>query len=198
MYFSIKLFGITYMELLTAVNSIFWIDVPTQEAIRQVVKRRTLPKGAVLLNEGDIANKIHFVEEGLVRGFHYKDKREVTSWFANEGTFLWPFSDYLLQSPSHENIQLMEPTTLSSINRRDVDELLQTHIVFNELRFHVMEQYIIRYDRRVQMLLLSAEERLEAYRQAFPELYQRIPLRHIATYLGINAATLSRLRSNHK
>ena len=186
------------MESLTVFNALHPIDALVQKAIQRVARRRTLPKGAILLCEGQITSEVHFIEEGLVRAFHYKDKRDITSWVANEGRFIWPLPSYLLRQPSRDNIQLLEPTTVLSLTRQDVEQLKQECDGFDNLRCRIMERYIILYDLRVQILLLKAEERIETYQRMFPELYKRVPLCHIATYLGIDPATLSRLRGAYK
>jgi CRP-like cAMP-binding protein len=186
------------MDLITAIDAIHSIDAEAQQAILEVAKRRILPKGTLLLNEGDISNQIYFIEQGLVRGFYHVNKKEITSWVISDGSFVWPLPSYLLQRPSGETIQLLEETIVVSIYRQDMLELRQSHQIFNELRSLIMERYIILYDKRVQMLLLKAEERLDAYKELFPDLYQRIPQRYIATYLGIDPATLSRIRGNYR
>lgn len=84
------------------------------------------------------------------------------------------------------------------MNRRDLEELKQRYNVFNDLECKIMERYIVLFDLRTRILLMKAEERLEAYQQAFPDLYQRVPLRYIATYLGVDPATISRVRSGYK
>lgn len=181
-----------------AINNIYPIDSSVQEAIQQVIKRRNLPKGALLVTEGQVMEEIHFIEEGLVRAFYNKGRKEFTSWMAHEGRFIWPLPSYILRQPSRDNIQVLEPTVVLSIRRQDLEELKRRYNVFNGLECRIMERYIVLYDLRTQILLLKAEERLEAYQLKFPELYRRVPLRYIATYLGIDPATLSRLRGSHK
>lgn len=186
------------MDLLTYFNTIYQLDAPAQEALVRVAKRRVLPKGAELLHGGDVADAIHFIEKGLVRGFYYNDNKDTTSWIIGEGSIIWPLPSYLLKQPSRESIQLLEPSTLLSISRQDVDELKQSYGVFRDIECRLMERYITLYDMRIQLLLMKASKRLDAYRQVFPDIHQRVPLRYIATYLGIDPATLSRLRSSYK
>lgn len=186
------------MELSITLNNIHPIDSSVLKAIVRVAKQRTLPKGAILLCERQVLDEVYFIEEGLVRAFYYQDKKEITSWMVGEGRFIWPLPSYLLRRPSRENIQLLETTTLLSISRQDVEDLKRNHKAFDELQNRIMERYIVLYDLRVQMLLLKAEDRFETYQQVFPEFCQRVPLRHIATYLGIDPAHLSRVRAGYR
>jgi CRP/FNR family transcriptional regulator, anaerobic regulatory protein len=160
---------------------------------------RNLPKGTVIVAEGQLMEEMHFIETGLVRAFYYKDNRDITSWMATEGRFIWPLPSHLLHRPSNENIQLLESATILSISHQDLDKLKSQYSVFNELKHKVMERYIVLYDIRVQLLLIpKAEERIEAYNHCFPDLCRRAPLRHIATFLGIDPCTLSRIRATRK
>lgn len=185
-------------QLSIAINSICPVDASAQEAIQQIVKQKTLPRGAVLVTEGQITDEVHFIEKGLIRAFYYKGRKEITSWMAHEGRFIWPLPSYLLRQPSPDNIQVLETATILSINRQDLEQLKQRYNVFDALECRIMERYIVLYDFRVRILLLKSEERLEAYRKAFPDLYQRVPLRYIATYLGVDPSTISRVRSGYK
>lgn len=187
-----------HIDLATAINNIHPIEDCIQDAIQQIVIRRVLPKGAILLNEGDTSDEVHFIEKGLVRAFYYKGNKEVTSWMAHEGRFIWPLPSYLFRRPSRENIQIIEPATLLTIKRHDLSELKQKYEAFSNLECSIMERYILFYDIRIQLLLLKAEDRFEEYQKIFPEISLRMPLKHIATYLGIDPATLSRIRGNYK
>lgn len=188
----------SHTDLARAINSIHPLEECVQDAVQRIVKKRTLPKGAILLNEGDISDEVHFIEKGLVRAFYHKDKKEITSWMAHEGRFIWPLPSYLFRHPSRESIQVVEPTTLLSIKRHDLDELKQRYEAFSNLECSIMGRYILLYDTRIQLLLLKAEDRFEEYQKLFPEISQRVPLKHIATYLGIDPATLSRIRGSYK
>jgi CRP-like cAMP-binding protein len=133
-------------QLSIAINSIYPIDTPLQEAIQKIVKRRVLPKGAVLVTEGQIVDEVHFIEEGLIRAFYYKGRKEVTSWIAYQGRFIWPLPSYILRQPSRDNIQVLETATVLSMNRQDLEELKQRYNVFEDLECRIMERYIVLYD----------------------------------------------------
>jgi len=186
------------MEFSIAINNVYPIDLSVQKAIVEAATRRTFPKGTVLLTEGQILDEVYFIEKGLVRAFYRTGRKEITSWMATEGRFIWPIPCYLLRRPSRENIQLLETTTVLSISRQKVDELKRNHKVFDDLQNRIMERYIVLYDLRIKILMLKAEERLNAYEQLFPEFSQRVPLRYIATFLGIDPAHLSRIRGSYK
>lgn len=185
--------------LLQAINAICPVELPIGEALQGIARRRDLPKGTLLLNEGDVSHEAFYLETGLMRAFYYEDNREVTSWMAREDSFIWPMPSYLLRRPSRETIELLEPSTLFVLSRDDIEELKQRHEALADLECRLMEKYLLMYERRVRMLLFpKAEKRLEAYASTFPDLYQRVPLRYIASYLGIDPATLSRLRAGYK
>lgn len=185
--------------LLNALNAIHPVELPIGDALQGIAQRRTLPKGTVLLHEGDVSHEAFFLEEGLMRAFYFEDSREVTSWMAREDSFIWPLPSYLLRRPSRETIELLEPSTLFVLSRDDLETLKKQHDALADLECRLMEKYLLMYERRVRLLLIpKAGERLDAYAQTFPDLYRRVPQRYIASYLGIDPATLSRLRGRYK
>ena len=187
------------MDLFTALTKLTPLDELAWLAMQQVLCRRTLPRGAILTNEGQFNEEVYFIESGLVRAFYVKDSHEVTTWMAAEGRFIWPLPSYLLHRPSPETVQLLEPSVIVAVSRRDMAALQQQYSVFVDLQYRLMERYIIMYDLRVQLLLIpKAEDRLTAFGRSFPDLAQRAPLRHIASFLGIDPSTLSRMRGQYQ
>lgn len=187
------------MEIFDIINEVYPIDDSVGKAIRAVARRREFPKGATILSEGEVRDEVFFVEKGLLRAFYYQDEREITSWLASEGRFIWPLPSYLLCRPSPETIQMLEPSTLLIINRHDIEVLKKRFIVMIELERKIMERYLYLYEQRIRLLLTpKLEKRLEAFQNLFPGYYERVPLRYTATYLGMDPATLSRVRARFK
>lgn len=187
------------MDFFAALTKLTPLDQPAWLDLQQVLCRRDLPRGAILTSEGQLNEEVYFIESGLVRAFYFNDDHEITAWMAAEGRFIWPLPTYLLHRPAHETIQLLEPSVIVAVSRRDMDALQQQHSVFMDIQHRLMERYIIMYDLRVQLLLIpKAEDRMTAFGHSFADLAQRVPMRYIASFLGIDPSTLSRLRGNFK
>jgi CRP-like cAMP-binding protein len=172
------------------------MTLPAQEALQQIARRRSLPKGALLLEEGEISDKIFFVERGLVRAFYNEGGREITSWLSDEGQALCSLPCSLLGRPARETVQLLEPTTVLMLKRSDLDAMKRSHMSLADVEYRLMERYLLLFTARIRLLQIpKAKDRLEVFSQEQSTFYRRVPLRYIATYLGIDPATLSRLRA---
>ncbi len=152
------------MDFFAALTKLAPLDQPAWLALQQVQCRRNLPRGTVLTSEGQLNEEVYFIESGLVRAFYFNNDHEITAWMAAEGRFIWPLPSYLLHRPSQETIQLLEPSVIVAVSRRDMAALQQQHSVFVDLQYRLMERYIIMYDLRVQLLLIpKAEDRMTAF-----------------------------------
>lgn len=157
---------------------------------------QTLPKGSILLMQGDVSDKLYFVKSGAVRGYYEWSGREYTSWFAHDKQFACSVRSFFTQTPSVETIHLLEETELCFFRYRDTEGENETAVAINELLQLATEQYLLQYESRVRMLRgMNAQERWDVFTSNFPELYKRVSLQHIASYLNMAPSTISRLRN---
>lgn len=152
------------------------------------LRKVSYPKGHILLQPGDISDKIWFVEDGLVREFFTPDKgRELTAQIVTADTFIYSPLSYLNEEPSRTVIEVIEKCRVIPITRSEVTQ--------HFLRA-VLEQTVIRAEKRFEILRLKRPtQRLEAFERLYPELCNRIPLYYVASLLNITPQTLSRIRS---
>lgn len=149
-----------------------------------------------MLAVGDVSNRVFFLEQGLARAFYKKGRHEITSWIVAEDDFMYSVYSYLTQKPSHEIIELLEDSVLLSATRADLDDLYARFPEANGFKSALTEQYLLRHDERLRALrLLMATERHDRFAHDFPDIYRRAPLQHIATHLGMDKATFSRIRA---
>ncbi|MGA0557227.1 Crp/Fnr family transcriptional regulator [Larkinella sp. VNQ87] len=165
------------------------------EVIKDSLTLRRLPKGSQLITIGDVADKLYFIAKGLVRSYYFIDGKEVTSWLAAEDDFAVSSYSFFKQEPSFESVELLEDAELLFISYSDLQHLYQTHPSLNFIGRVLMEKYLLSAEERIRSLrMLNAEERYYIFCQQYPELCDRTPLKHIASYLGLSRYTLSRLR----
>lgn len=95
-----------------------------------------------------------------------------------------------------ENIQLLEGSILWSISKEKFTRLLNHYPEMERVLRIAYEKYYIRLEERfVNAQFKTATERYHDLLLQTPHLIERVPLGHIASYLGISAETLSRIRS---
>ncbi|MDF2851367.1 MULTISPECIES: Crp/Fnr family transcriptional regulator [Sphingobacterium] len=143
-----------------------------------------------------VADRLFFLEKGTVRSFYQKDYKDINTEFFFENDFFTAFTSFLTQEKTNLHFQCIEQCDLISIPRELLDKLLQEDTKWNILLNNILaKEYIKKCRRESSFLLLDANERYHYFLKQFPDADNRIPLFHIASYLGMSPETLSRIRS---
>jgi len=185
-----------YDKFFSFVSQVVSFDEKIKQVISKNITRVSYPKKTILLKEGEFHQNLYFIEKGILRTFLIKDNEDITSLFFMENDFLVSSFRFVNQ-PSFENIEVLEDATLLVLNYDDVLKMYKDHPEVNYLgRVMIELNYYRIYHRLVSMLKFSARERYEVLMKSQPELFQRVPLTHIASYLGIKKESLSRIRKS--
>ena len=113
-----------------------------------------------------------------------------------EGDFVISIISFLTQQPATEYVELLEPSIIYSISYAQLAELYRSFPEFNYVGRVLTERYYVQSEQRAyQLRTLSATERYVQLVREFPNLAQRVPLKYLASHLGIAPETLSRLRA---
>ena len=156
-------------------------------------------KDEFILKEGIVSNYTSWILKGLTRSYYLKDTEEVTTKFLWEGAAITSVYSYYSRKPGNENIIALEDTTLASIHYDHMQYLYKKHPAFNFIGRVITEKYLYMLEIEVYNLRKQkAEDRYQFIVKHFPHLLQRVPLKHLATYLGMNLETLSRIRGRKK
>lgn len=148
------------------------------------------------LQQGCISDKMGFVKTGLLRSFIYDDDgNEITTHFYQQGSIVISPESFNNQVPSKENIIAVETSELTVISYKKLKELYQVVPVWPQICKDIADRK--NNDllaRSVQFQTLTATERYQEFCRKNPEIVKKVALRHIASFLGIDIATLSRIR----
>jgi CRP-like cAMP-binding protein len=171
------------------------------EELRQIVsgfESRLLKKNKHLLRQGQVASEYIFIRQGGLRIYAPLGDREVTGWIALEGEFFGELTSLKTQEPTRFSIQAMEDTQIQCIHHLAMEKLYKAYPAWQEFGRKVWETA---FRRVVEGILahqtLTAEER---YAQLLTrsDLVQRVPLKHLASFLGVTPTSLSRLRGKRR
>lgn len=148
------------------------------------------------LKQDTISDKLGFVKSGLLYSFVYNENLdEVTTHFFQAGDVVISIESFNNQILSTENILIFENAELLTITYSKIKELYKSVPIWQQICKDVAEMKnkdLI--NRTLQFQTLSATERHQQFCKKFPEIIKKVPLRLIASYLGIDIATLSRIR----
>ena len=166
------------------------------EAFSKKLCYKKVQKSKFLISLDEIENNIYFILKGAVRVFVPYENKELSTNFRFENQFTSSVTSFLQRSPSQYYIKTLIESELLYINHADLNYLYKTFLDINVLGRHVMEQLLIdKRQRELDFLTLSAEERYHKLLTENPEYVLQIPLKHIASFLGIAAESLSRIRA---
>ena len=176
--------------------------VSIEESDLQIVlskfKEKTIEKGKFILRKGQIANQYFYIESGGLRFFYGEYDQQNTSWVTFQNEFFTEISSLNPQKPTRFNIEAIETTALIYIEKADMENLYQQLPVWQEFGRKIWEEMSVRMvEQIVSFQTLSAEDRYLEFMKT-PELIQKVPVKHLATFLGITPNALSRIRKNIK
>jgi CRP-like cAMP-binding protein len=156
-----------------------------------------LPKGELLIREGEIHHSVYFIESGAMRSYFINnDGKEVCIWFGFEGDIVASLGNFVEGKPSIENIEPVEDCTVLKINRSKLLELYATHLEIANFGRQLAESALLEMEEQIVLNQISdAKSRYQSLIEKFPQVLQRIKLGHISSYLGITQVTLSRIRA---
>ncbi|MGE7773069.1 Crp/Fnr family transcriptional regulator [Chitinophaga sp. NPDC101104] len=141
------------------------------------------------------ATHLFIVAKGLVRSFYQHNNREITLLLGMESCIVCAMDSLLSGSPSYYSIETLEDSDIISISYADLERLYSEFHEIERLGRLMISQYYLEQDQSLRsQRFLSARERYQELMQKQPELLQRVPLQFVASYLGMSAETLSRIR----
>lgn len=184
------------MELSDNIHQIVPLTAIEKEAIERAFSPVRFHKGEQWIEEGKVCRQVAYVMEGKLRIYYLDDNgEEVTCYFVTPGNFVSSFTSFLTNTPTKENIEAIEDSTLLVISKTDLEKLSEEVPKVHIWRRVVAENLFIVMEKRIAMLQSkTANERYERMLKDNPEIIQTIPLQYIASFLGITPQHLSRLR----
>ncbi|WP_294618243.1 Crp/Fnr family transcriptional regulator [uncultured Bacteroides sp.] len=164
--------------------------------IKEILVRKDVKKGEILLKEGEISHNVVLVGKGMLRQFYYKNGKDVTEHFSYEGCIVICIESTLKKEPTHLMIEALEDSVVYLL---PYDKLMLLTEISWEINvfYRKMLEYslIISQVKADSWRFETARERYNQLMRHQPEVIKRAPLSHIASYLLMTPETLSRVRS---
>ena len=167
-------------------------------AIATLFSCRKVPKGALLLKEGHYGDWWGFVYKGLLRSYSFDAKgNDCTNSFLQEGSFTCELISFQGATGSPTNVEALEETLLLCVDRQALEALFRSFPVFERFGRLLYEETFSKYKQHsLFRVRFTARERYLHFLKNESDLLNRVPLKHIASYLSVTDTSLSRIRRN--
>lgn len=160
------------------------------------MKTRFYPKKSLLLEKGEVENMLCYIEKGAIRYFVPKSANEgVTFGFRHEDEFSSAYDSLISRRPSYYSLEAMDDCMLWCITYDDLQDIYANTRSGNVIgRLFAEANLIEKWRRELSFLDKTAEERYLDIFNRRPQLFQQVPLKYLASYIGVTPQALSRIR----
>lgn len=187
------------MNIDQILDDIYPLPDTSKQVLRENIAEITHRKGYLLLRAGKIETDIYFIKRGMVRACTGTDGSKITFWFGKEGDIIVSMRSYVSGQKGYEDIELLEDCQLYRLNVKKLKKLFDEDIWIANWGRKLAERELVKTEERlISRQFRTATERYKELLNGHPELIQRAPLGHIASYLGITQVSLSRIRAGRK
>ncbi len=157
--------------------------------------KQSFGKKSTILKAGETEKHLSFIDEGITRFYVPKEEYDFTIGFTFTNSFFSVYDSFLRQSPSAYTAEAITDTTLWRLSYDDLQIVYTETKVGNLIgRKAAEELYLFKAQREFSLLNKTAKERYLDLFENRPELIRQIPLKYIASYIGITPQALSRIR----
>ncbi len=182
------------IESLSAKHSI--LTAACKADLLQVAKLSFAKSKTIIVEEHQLADTLYYISTGCFRAYYLKDDKDITDWFAFEEEFISSLNSYFKNIPSPHFIEALEPTAYLELKRADVIALTEKHRCFETLALKSAQHFMLVLQNRIVALQFeTAQVKYDTLVKSRPDILNRVPLTHIASYLGVTLETLSRIRN---
>jgi CRP-like cAMP-binding protein len=183
-------------KIFDSISRIIALDDKEKDIFVSLVELISIKRNDTLLRQGQRCVYEYFILKGCLRSYYFDENSiEHTTLFAVEGWWTGNLKSFVKNTPSEFNIQALEDSVLIRISKSNMEALYDKIPKLNTyFRILLQNRLIATQDRVSRHLSEAASTRYLQFITMYPDLEQRVPAKHIASYLGITPTYLSRLR----
>ena len=146
---------------------------------------------------GQTCRTVYFINKGLARIYYFKDGIDITDSFSFENNIIVRVESLFTGKPSRKGIQILEDAEVIAIDANKLFQLYDKYPELERLFRKIFEASHLETVNRIEGIQFhTAEERYKALLEEAPDIIKRVPLKYIASYLGITQVSLSRIRGH--
>lgn len=181
----------TFYAFIQQLSPEFTVDI---NLLKSILKVREVSKGELLFHKGDICDFVAFNYKGCLRSFIIKDGKEYTLFFHTENQTFGDYESFQKNKPACFSCQAIEESKVLIFNHQTMHLFENAPGGQKLLRLVAEDLAFLLRDKLLSLLIDTPQERYLKLMETQPELLQRIPQYYLASYLGIEPESLSRLK----
>ena len=187
----------TFESIKTHIDSVIKLEDKEWSSLIDIIEVMSIRKNEFFLSKNQICDSIAYLNKGTLIYYQTLDNgNDITTDFAFEGDWVTNNHSRLNNIPSHLNIKAIENSDLLVIKQKDLLDLYDRIPKLEKLGRLLMEHaYVKLVQLSIDLQTLSATDRYLKLLGDYPEIINKVPLYHIANYLGIAPKSLSRIRN---
>lgn len=183
-------------DLIEHFKQISSLSEESEKVLYSLIKVQTITKNEELQSIGKTCQTLYFLKSGLARIFYFHDGIDVTEGFYGPFALIARAESLFGGLPSKKGIQVFEESDVWSISTKELFSIYDNHRDIERLFMRLFERSYVQTIQRIENLQFhTAEERYELLVKDQPEVLRRVPLKYIASFLGITQVSLSRIRA---
>jgi CRP-like cAMP-binding protein len=183
-------------EFFAYIKTIHPITKEAEEALAGISREVAFKKNTDVQPIGHTCRTIYFVKKGALRIYYFKDGIDITESFEFENAIVARAESLFSGRPSKKAIQAIEEAVLIAINSPALFSMYDAYPELERLFRKIFEEAYVKTVNRLESLQFhTAEERYVNLLKDYPDVLKRVPLKFIASYLGITQVSLSRIRA---
>ena len=171
----------------------------TEHEIRTLLENaeeQTFSHKDIIVHEGESNSNLYIITRGVWRAYTFKDGSEATLWFAGEGEIAFSTWGYVANIPSRLTLEAVTDSEAYCLTKEQLEQLYRSSVQLANLGRRILENFMLEIEISwLDSYNRTAFERYVMLLQKQPEIIQSVPLKHIASYLGVTAQSLSRIRA---
>lgn len=183
-------------NVMTAIDKYYKLSGKSKDLIIDKLESFRLKRGDVLIHEHSPSPYLYFIEKGAVKNHYIDDKgNKQVVWFGFEGDICFSLNAYINMSYMHETIELIEDSQFYRVKISHVKALYKDDCDWANWGRCFMEQVFLKTVKELdEYKALTAKEKYLNLIGTNLNVKERVPLKDIASYLGVSPVTISRLR----
>jgi CRP-like cAMP-binding protein len=182
-------------DIVKLISRFLTLNDEERKAFMEYIPIKSFKKGDILLREGQVSRDSYFIIKGCIRKYYIIDGEERTTEFYVEDESVASIRSYKNKTPANHFFECVEDSRLAVLNYEKEQELFKRVPKYEALcRMSIESDFGKQQEALAKFITSSPEARYKNLLETRPDLLQRVPQYHLASYLGVKPESLSRIR----